>query len=48
MKYQILIQRLENTIKEYKGKTDELATYFLETFPNFIKEISKYTLELLK
>ena len=38
-KAQILIQRLENTIKEYKGKTDELATYVLETFPNFIKEL---------
>ena len=38
-KAQVLIQRLENTIKEYKGKTDELATYVLETFPNFIKEL---------
>ena len=38
-KAQILIQRLENTIKEYKGKTDELAKYVQETFPKFIKEI---------
>ncbi len=38
-KAQVLIQRLENTIKEYKGKTDELAKYVQETFPKFIKEI---------
>jgi len=38
-KAQVLIQRLENTIKAYIGKKDKLAKYVQETFPNFIKEI---------
>jgi hypothetical protein len=38
-KAQVLIQRLENTIKAYIGKKDKLSKYVQETFPNFIKEI---------
>jgi hypothetical protein len=38
-KAEVLIQRLLNTIKESKDKTDELSVYVNETFPGFIKEI---------
>ena len=38
-KAQVLIERLKNTIKDSKGKTDELSVYVNETFPGFIKEI---------
>ena len=38
-KAQVLIERLKNTIKDSKNKTDELSVYVNETFPNFIKEI---------
>ena len=34
-----LIERLKNTIKDSKNKTDEISVYVNETFPNFIKEI---------
>ena len=35
----ILIQRLKNTLKAYKGDNSEMGKYVNETFPNFIKEI---------
>ena len=35
----ILIQRLKNTLKSYKGDNSEMGKYVNETFPNFIKEI---------
>ena len=38
-KAEVLIARLKNTIKDSKGKTDELSVYVNETFPGFIKEI---------
>jgi hypothetical protein len=38
-KAQVLIERLKNTIKDSKNKTDELSVYVNETFPGFIKEI---------
>ena len=38
-KAEVLIQRLLNTIKESKDKTDDLSVYVNETFPGFIKEI---------
>ncbi len=38
-KAQVLIERLKNTIKDSKNKTDEISVYVNETFPNFIKEI---------
>jgi len=38
-KAEVLIQRLKNTIKDSKDKTDELSVYVNETFPGFIKEI---------
>ena len=38
-KAEVLIQRLLNTIKESKDKTDELSVYVNETFPGFIKEL---------
>ena len=38
-KAEVLIQRLLNTIKESKDKTDDLSVYVNETFPGFVKEI---------
>jgi len=35
----VLIQRLKNTLKAYKGDNSEMGKYVNETFPNFIKEI---------
>ena len=38
-KAEVLIQRLLNTIKESKDKTDELSVYVNKTFPGFVEEI---------